>query len=74
MGQLSPNPTPGGRYNNLGNALRDQRKLPDAVAAYRKAIDLNPEFAMDFENLGQALGEQRKFREAIGPFRKAIDL
>ena len=29
-------------YNGLGAALRDQKKLEQAVAAYQKAIELDP--------------------------------
>ena len=32
-------------YNNFGNALRDARRLDDAVAAYRRAVDLKPDYA-----------------------------
>ena len=62
-----------GHYN-LGIALRDQNKLEEAVAAYRKAIELKPDYAEAHYNLGIALRDQKKPAEAEAAFRKAIEL
>ena len=32
-------------HNNLGNALKEQGKLDEAVACYRRALELKPDFA-----------------------------
>ncbi len=32
-------------HNNLGNALKDQGKLNEAVACYRRALEAKPGFA-----------------------------
>jgi Flp pilus assembly protein TadD len=32
-------------HSNLGNALKDQGKLDEAVAAYRQAISIKPDGA-----------------------------
>src|SRR5262249_20461040 len=61
-------------YSNLGNALSDQRRLDEAVAAYRKAIDLKPDLAEAHNNLGIALGEQKKPDEAVAAYRRAIQI
>jgi serine/threonine-protein kinase len=61
-------------HDNLGNALRAQRKLPEAVAAYREAIRLKPDFAGAHANLGSALRGQGKLSEAIAAYREAIRL
>ncbi len=50
---LRPN-SPGARLN-LGNALKAQNKLDDAIAAYRDAIRLKPEYAEAHTTLGLAL-------------------
>src|SRR5262249_14954034 len=62
-------------YYNLGNALFDQRKLVEAEAAYRKAIELvPPDPARVYLDLGTVLCDQRKLPEAVDAFRKAIEL
>jgi tetratricopeptide (TPR) repeat protein len=48
--------------------------LPEAEAAHRKAIELEPDNARAYHNLGSYLGRQRKLAEAEAAFRKAIKL
>lgn len=60
-------------WNNLALALSYQERFPEAISAYRKAIELSPAgFAAAQYNLGQALrtvgdtaGAERAFRQAI---------
>jgi Flp pilus assembly protein TadD len=61
-------------YYNLGNALRDQRKLAEAEAAFRKAVKFKPDYPEAHCNLGAALLDQGKPAEAEAAYRKAIDL
>src|SRR5450759_1395270 len=42
-------------YNKMGNALRDQGKLSEAIACYRKALELKPDFDVAYDNLLFAL-------------------
>src|SRR5262249_4972399 len=44
-------------HYNLGNALCDQKKLEEAVAAYRKAIDLDPKKFNSCPNLAFVLNQ-----------------
>ncbi|MGZ3598244.1 MAG: tetratricopeptide repeat protein [Syntrophales bacterium] len=39
-----------------------QGKLDEAIANYREALRLNPDYAMAQENLRNALAVQKKFR------------
>jgi tetratricopeptide (TPR) repeat protein len=71
---LAIRPTSAVAYSNLGAALRDQRKLDDAVAACPKAIALDPNFAEAYNTLGLALRDQRKLDDAIAAFRQAIKI
>ena len=57
--------------NNLGGALHDQGKLEEAIAAYRAAVQIKPDYAMAYYNLGLALKARRKPAEAVAEFRKA---
>ena len=61
-------------HNNLGNALKDQGKLDEAVACYRRALELKPDFAEAHNNLGNALKDQGKLDEAIACYRRALEL
>ena len=42
-------------HNNLGNAFKEQGKLDEAVACYRRALELKPDYAEAHNNLGNAL-------------------
>ena len=61
-------------YNNIGNALRDARKLDDAVAAYRRAVELKPDYADAHNNLGNALRETGDPTAALTSCARAIEL
>src|SRR5262249_49240433 len=56
------------------NALRGQGKLDEAVAAYRKSIQLRPDHAGAYYNLGNVLVAQKKLDEAEDLFRKATQV
>ena len=61
-------------HNNLGIALKDKGQLDEAIAAYKKAIELNPNYAAPHCNLGLALYDKGRSEEAIACYRKAIEL
>jgi len=61
-------------YNNLGNALRTADRLSDAVHAYRRAVELEPEYADAHNNLGNALRESGDAASALTSCARAIEL
>jgi tetratricopeptide (TPR) repeat protein len=52
-------------HNNLGGVYWGLRRIPEAVACHRRALELKPDFAEAHSNLGNALNEQGKPDEAI---------
>jgi tetratricopeptide (TPR) repeat protein len=61
-------------YFKLGNDYYRQDKYNNAIEAYRKAIELNPDYAEAYYNLGIVYGKQGDYVEAIKKFGKAIEL
>lgn len=58
----------------LGNNYLEQQKLKEAIAAYRKAIEINREFAAPYNTLGYALRFSGDNREAEKVFKKYAEL
>ena len=54
--------------------LKDQGKLDEAVACYRRALELKPDHAEAHNNLGNALKDQGKLDEAVACYRQALEL
>ncbi|HKW98595.1 MAG TPA: tetratricopeptide repeat protein [Bryobacteraceae bacterium] len=60
--------------NAEGLRLMAQEHLDEALAAFRRALEQNPEFAVAAYNMGVVLAHQNKMREAAAAFRQAIQL
>ena len=58
---------------NLGLALTDSKDLPGAIAAFKKAVELNPKFALAHNQLGLVLQASKDLPGAIAAFKKAIE-
>ena len=61
-------------FRSLGGGLAAQGKLDEAVAAYRQAIGIKPDFAEANSALGNALTVQGKLDEAVAAYRQAIGI
>ena len=59
-------------HNNLGVALTDRGQVAEAVAHYRKSLEIEPDFAETYNNLGEILRRQGKPDEAIALFRRGL--
>ncbi len=60
--------------NNLGVALQADEQLDEAMAHYRRAIDLRPDYAPAYSNLGTAQRARGQFDEAISTYEHALRL
>ena len=61
-------------HSNLSKFLCDQSRMPEAIAAARRAIQLQPRLAAAWNNLGQALRRIGKGLEAANAFVEAAEL
>lgn len=58
---------------NLGNVLFRQKRFEEAEAAFRQAIEQDPNYTAAYSNLGILLTQQGRFEEAEVSFRQAIE-
>ena len=61
-------------YHNLGNFLQESGRFDEAVAAYKKAVELNPNFSWSYHSLGDVLLKLEKWEEAVSAYKKAVEL
>ena len=70
----SSKPDSAEEYYALGNILAKQGKTDEAIAAYERAIALEPNIAIIHNNLGNMLLNQQKYSEAVEAYKQAIRL
>ena len=56
---------------NFGSVLQELGKIDEAIASYKIATILKPDYAMAYCNLGTAFQELGKIDEAIAIYKKA---
>jgi Flp pilus assembly protein TadD len=61
-------------HYRLGVLLRHAGRLPEAIAAFRRAVQINPTYAKALVKLGLALHAAGQSQEAIDILRRAIHL
>jgi tetratricopeptide (TPR) repeat protein len=59
---------------NLGLALKDQKQLDQAIAHYRRALNIRPDYVEAHYNLGGAYIDKGEFDEALAEYRRAIQI
>jgi tetratricopeptide (TPR) repeat protein len=60
--------------SNLGDALMRKGQLDDAVVHFRKALEINANFAEANNSLGYVLMKKGQMDEAVVHFRKALEI
>ena len=58
-------------YSNLGSFLIARGDTNDAIADFRKALELWPDQSKDHNNLGKALAQEGRMAEAMAEFQTA---
>ncbi|MBD2182846.1 tetratricopeptide repeat protein [Planktothrix sp. FACHB-1355] len=61
-------------FCNIGNQLKSQQKLNEAIESYQKALEIQPNYAQVHYELGEVYLLQRKFAEAIASCKLALKL
>ena len=61
-------------HYNLGTALTVARRLDEAAAEYRRALQIDPAYANAYNNLGSVFLSQRRFADAIAAYREVVRL
>ena len=60
--------------NNYGNVLAGCGRPVEAIAHFKKAIEIKPDYVDAHNNLGNALAGCGQFSEAIAHYRKVLDI
>lgn len=71
---VNENPEDGTAYSSLAHALKDNNDLPGALAAYRRAAELQPQNADVQYDLAEALRAAGELRAAAEAYRRAAAL
>ncbi len=61
-------------HSNLGRALANKERWPEAMDEYREALRLDPGLAYAHYNLGLALETEQRWDEAGASYRNALEL
>jgi tetratricopeptide (TPR) repeat protein len=61
-------------HNNLGNALMESGRLDEAIAQYRKALQIDPRHAEMHYNLGNVLLARGELDAALAEYQEAVKL
>jgi tetratricopeptide (TPR) repeat protein len=61
-------------HNNLAAALAGRGEVEEALAQYRKALEIKPDYAAARVGLGSTLAGRGEVEEALAQYRKALEI
>ena len=61
-------------HDNLGIALAGRGEVDEAIGHYRKALEVQPDYAEAHNSLAAALAGRGQIAEAIAHYRKALEI
>lgn len=61
-------------HYNIAKVAADEKNVFLAMAEYRKAMELNPNYEQAMNNLANILRDEKEFNEAEILLRKALDI
>jgi tetratricopeptide (TPR) repeat protein len=67
-------PVPESALNDLGYRLMEDKKFDDAIAIFRRNVDLYPGSANVYDSLGEGYENARKYDLASQQFQRAVEL
>jgi len=73
-GALADIPNAPEMWVQYGHALQESGNVPEAEAADRRSINLDPDFADTYLQLGHALKIQERIEEAVGTYFRSLAL
>ena len=62
------------QHNNYGTALQSLGRFEEALASFRRALAIRPQYPQALANAGLALASLGRHHEAVGSFRKGLEL
>jgi protein O-mannosyl-transferase len=71
---LTKNPGCWMAHYNLGIVLNDRGDADGAIAHYRQAIELRPDYAEAHYNLGRLLAQKGQLEDAVTHYEKALEI
>ncbi len=60
-------------YHKLGETLQGEGKIGEAIVAYKRAIEVNPNYFGTYHNLGDLYQQKHKLDEAVSSYQMAIE-
>ena len=61
-------------YNDLGFRYSNLNRHKEAIIQYKKAIEINPQYADAYNNLGNAYASLGRLEDAIAQYQKAAEI